>query len=263
MHSEERAFLTAICEHPAEDAARLVFADWLADYGQPERGEFIRVEVELARTPPTTEGDERRRRLLLDRRAELLKEHKREWLAPFSPYAKESSFVRGFVQSLDVPANTFVQNAGKWLSLTPLTHVKFTSFRVWERATASYMWWAAELFSSPHLSRLEVIDLESLRLEAVDLETLAAHPDLSRLRELVLAWNGVRSDGARLLAAMPQLRNLTSLDLRGNGITDSGARAVAESEYLGNLTELRMTRNSIRDRAWRMLEDRFGDALVG
>jgi uncharacterized protein (TIGR02996 family) len=43
--------LRAICENPAEDAPRLVYADWLDENGQPERAEFIRVQIELAKIP--------------------------------------------------------------------------------------------------------------------------------------------------------------------------------------------------------------------
>lgn len=43
------AFLADICEYPDDDASQLIFADWLDEHGQPERGEFIRVQCELAR----------------------------------------------------------------------------------------------------------------------------------------------------------------------------------------------------------------------
>jgi uncharacterized protein (TIGR02996 family) len=263
MTTDERAFLDAICDQPDDDTARLVYADWLTENGQPNRGEFIRVEIELARTPPTTENDERRRRVLLERRADLLKRYKSVWLAPFLPFAKESSFDRGFIRQVIVPPNTFLQEAEKWFALTPLTQVKFTSCHAWDAGTASYTWWVDPLFASPHLSRLEALDLETLELGAAAVERLAEHPDLSRLRELALAWNAVRSAGATVLANMSQLRNLEALDLRNNGITDTGARALAQSKYLTKLTELRMSRNPIRDRSWSALEDRFGSALVG
>jgi uncharacterized protein (TIGR02996 family) len=263
MTSDERAFLDAIREQPNDDTARLVYADWLTENGRSDRAEFIRADIELARTPPTTEADERRRRVLLERRAELLKRHKTAWLAPFSPFAKESAFERGFVQALEVPANTFLQNAERWFAITPLTRVKVTTCHVWDQTTGARVWWAEALFGSPHLSRLESLDLESLQLRETDLALLTSEPEPWRLRELLLAWNGVGSAGAALLVNLPQLSNLESLDLRGNGITDTGARAVARSKYLGQLKELRISRNAIRDPTWRLLEERFGSALVG
>jgi uncharacterized protein (TIGR02996 family) len=45
------AFLQAILDAPADDTPRLVYADWLEEHGQPDRGEFIRVQCALARLP--------------------------------------------------------------------------------------------------------------------------------------------------------------------------------------------------------------------
>src|SRR5688572_7761584 len=44
-------FLRAICEVPDDDAPRLVFADWLDEHGDPDRAEFIRLHIHLARDP--------------------------------------------------------------------------------------------------------------------------------------------------------------------------------------------------------------------
>jgi len=49
--TEELALLAAIVANPKEDAPRLVYADWLDENGQPERAEFIRVQIELAKIP--------------------------------------------------------------------------------------------------------------------------------------------------------------------------------------------------------------------
>src|ERR1700738_3753443 len=46
------AFLADILTRPADDAPRLVYADWLDDHGDPDRAEFIRVQIELARLAP-------------------------------------------------------------------------------------------------------------------------------------------------------------------------------------------------------------------
>lgn len=47
MTRDDQAFIAAIIANPADDLPRLVYADWLDDRGDP-RGEFIRVQVELA-----------------------------------------------------------------------------------------------------------------------------------------------------------------------------------------------------------------------
>ena len=57
--SSEAAFLRTVCARPDDDLPRLVYADWLEEHSgdmpDPDaaraRAEFIRVQVELARTP--------------------------------------------------------------------------------------------------------------------------------------------------------------------------------------------------------------------
>src|SRR5260370_26451208 len=51
--TQDEAFLQDIIAHPDDDAPRLIYADWLADHGQPERAEFIRVECRSAARPLT------------------------------------------------------------------------------------------------------------------------------------------------------------------------------------------------------------------
>jgi uncharacterized protein (TIGR02996 family) len=260
--TDRESFLRAICNDPADDTARLVFADWLEEHGEASRGEFIRVEVQLANRNPDDEADDRRRAVLFARRAELLKRHKQEWLEPFLGCAKESGFERGFVAEVEATADTFLAHGERWMALTPLTRVRFVGTLVAGDAEPSG-YRAEELFACPLLGRLETIDLETNHITPDDLRRLAAYPDLSRLRELVLSWNRLGSEGAAILAGMPQLRGLEELNLVGNGITGSGARAIAQSPYLGGLKELRITKNPIKGRAWTMLELRFGTALVG
>ena len=48
LHPEAAAFLAAIAANPDDDTPRLIFADWLEEHGEPERAEFVRVQVELA-----------------------------------------------------------------------------------------------------------------------------------------------------------------------------------------------------------------------
>lgn len=46
---ENAAFMAAIRDNPDDDTPRLVFADWCDDRGEPDRAEFIRGQVEIAR----------------------------------------------------------------------------------------------------------------------------------------------------------------------------------------------------------------------
>ena len=48
--SEEAAFLAALKANPADDVARLVYADWLDEHDEPKKAEYLRAVAELART---------------------------------------------------------------------------------------------------------------------------------------------------------------------------------------------------------------------
>jgi uncharacterized protein (TIGR02996 family) len=77
LQTEQAAFIRAICTDPADDTARLVYADWLDEHDQPARAEFIRVGVELERCHGVSTGF--KATSLADRSAELLATHEREW----------------------------------------------------------------------------------------------------------------------------------------------------------------------------------------
>lgn len=51
---EESSFLRTICDRPDDDLPRLVYCDWLDENGQPERAEFIRIQIELSKLPNYT-----------------------------------------------------------------------------------------------------------------------------------------------------------------------------------------------------------------
>src|SRR4051794_11232974 len=95
----EGAFLEAIREQPDDDTPRLMYADWLEERGD-ERGEFIRVQCELARM-----DEEDERRPALEMREGLLRAgHERTWLAEVQEAARGAltrwEFRRGFVESV-------------------------------------------------------------------------------------------------------------------------------------------------------------------
>lgn len=50
--TEHESFLQAIIANPADDAPRLIYADWLEEHGNSNRAEFIRIQCELAAMKP-------------------------------------------------------------------------------------------------------------------------------------------------------------------------------------------------------------------
>jgi len=55
--SDGPALLAAILAQPEDDTPRLVYADWLDEQGEAERGEFIRVQVAIAAMDEAGEGE--------------------------------------------------------------------------------------------------------------------------------------------------------------------------------------------------------------
>src|SRR5262245_64243242 len=99
--THDDAFLQAVVENPDDDAPRLMYADWLEERGDP-RGEFIRVQVALARS---AEDDERRPEWTA-REKVLLDLYKSEWTAPLRGLAVACWFRRGFVDEVTLDAPT-------------------------------------------------------------------------------------------------------------------------------------------------------------
>src|SRR5688572_20997900 len=92
--THDDAFLADIIANPDDDGPRLVYADWLEDNGQPERAEFIRLQIELSRLP---EHDGPRRAELEARERQLLEEHGEEWTGPLPRAVTGRTFERGFL----------------------------------------------------------------------------------------------------------------------------------------------------------------------
>ena len=93
-------FLEAILESPDDDAVRLVFADFLEENGEPERAEFIRIQIahhQLNEYDP-------RRRVLGYRIDALLKRFGTKWRAelPKLDGVIWAHFQRGFVHAVYV-----------------------------------------------------------------------------------------------------------------------------------------------------------------
>lgn len=82
--ANEQALLAAIYADPDDDAARLVYADFLQDRGDP-RGEFITLQI--GRGDHSNSARER----------ELWKKHGKQWLGSLGPIVRDVEFRRGFL----------------------------------------------------------------------------------------------------------------------------------------------------------------------
>src|SRR5690242_10580803 len=114
MHA---AFLQAILEAPEEDGPRLIYADWLEENGDPERAEFIRAQVEIARREGAEPSHEDRTWMdlpdeldgLRRRAAELQARNEGRWSAGLEGLTLNRNFRRGLLEYVRVQASRFPQ----------------------------------------------------------------------------------------------------------------------------------------------------------
>jgi uncharacterized protein (TIGR02996 family) len=157
------SFRQAICENPADDVPRLIYADWLEEHGhQPERAEFIRVQIELAKLPDPTlafsqrkcEGhgwldyrcsecrpftqqyqDELRRR-----HDEILRSKAGRNFRPGCLYFhNEISWQRGFVHNVKCSADLWLVHVNPVLDYEPIVKLEFPDGTIIERGSASWL----------------------------------------------------------------------------------------------------------------------------
>jgi uncharacterized protein (TIGR02996 family) len=254
MMTTDESFLQAIRAELDDDAGRLIYADWLQEQDDParvERGEFIRVQCELARLSPDDS-----RRVNLETRAEaLVARHWEAWIGPlrrliassnrvsYDAFPRKTSLVfqRGFIEDVTLPAPAFLAGAADLFRLTPLRRLGLTGAGPH----------AAALADSPYLAELEAlkfVDYYVDPLDAAGVRHLAASPHLKRLRSLSLYNNNLGPAGAEALAAAPWLASLIHLYLGACGLGDAGVEALLANSDLAGLNSLGLSDNSITDR---------------
>ena len=231
MPSDE-AFLHDICEHPDDDAPRLIYADWLDEHGRPERAEFIRVQCTLA--AGTDDAALRRRE------QELLGEHWDDWRQEVPAWAREfCEFRRGFVAAVRCTVGDWLREGGELVRRVP---VEEAAFRPDPSADP------AALAAAPSLARLRALILAYVGLGDAGAALLLESPFLGRLTELSLAGNGLSGATVALIAAAPRLAGLVALDLRDNALGDDAATTLAASPHLTGLRTLQMVNTQLGDR---------------
>ena len=247
--------LAEVLADPEADAPRMVYADWLTQAGDP-RGEFIALQLERDRLGEGAPAQ------LAERKAELLKKHKKAWVGEFActriEYGFEGGgdyvrgtptkchFRRGFVDSVDMQVFDFIRNAPGVFAREPLRRYHPTSGSV------------TQLFAEgTALERLRVLDFQPWKFHGTELREVAIDAKCTRLEELVLTnckigtaamiefathavekpslrvlragWNAFGDKGALVLAASPILRSLTKLQLRSSKITAKGKSVLEAS----------------------------------
>jgi uncharacterized protein (TIGR02996 family) len=119
MEPARTALLQNIFDHPQDDHLRLVYADWLEEFGDEvdlARAQYIRLALQKAKLPRTHED----RSALQSQMSAMLKAHRDRWfsLSPLLRYARRH---RGFVRHARGTAAQFNEHAGALFATEPVT----------------------------------------------------------------------------------------------------------------------------------------------
>jgi uncharacterized protein (TIGR02996 family) len=214
--STETALLSAIRQNPEEDAARLVYADYLDEQGgaaNAARAEFVRLQVRLA---GTDEAD-RERDALEDRENELLRKYERTWLGPLSgPLATgltEWRFERGFVAKIRTDSKTLRDHGTALFACHPIGRLRVGMSEPDDpgpvKKLAKCAWWG-------RVRDLGLDDFSALSVLAC--EPLLLSPQLTAVRRLAITPTDDSEDASDLLGALARCDWLSGLEeLRMSG----------------------------------------------
>jgi uncharacterized protein (TIGR02996 family) len=247
--------LRDILERPDDDVPRLIYADWLEEFGDEAdaaRAEFIRLQCERARRGALGGPADR-----LARQAEkLLGAHWEAWVGPLrqvvgpgaaslgetwltAGYQPEglTKFRRGFVEVLSLNAGRFLCQAEALFDLTPLRYLRLGGLTTQ----------AAELAACPSVEWLHTLDVIDHGLGTAGMQALAVSPFLKRQSGLGLYNNEVGDAGAAALAEARWLPGLRYLELGQNGLTALGAAALVDAPCPFRPLRLGLSSNPIGD----------------
>ncbi|MCA9069901.1 MAG: TIGR02996 domain-containing protein, partial [Planctomycetaceae bacterium] len=255
MESQHQYFFELIREHPGDDMPRLIYADWLDEQGDP-RGEFIRIQCELANVPcrDTARVDMGRVIKLENREQDLLKKYNKVWTKAFDTFqVQKTDFHRGFLSKVNLrsqrpsleASSTFVENWKSlieqepalecvelhlnqdWKDIQPLQRapqIKALHFNYQALALTE----VSILLRWPIVRGLTILDLSNNNLRS-GVECVGNASVFGGLVSLNLSFNSIGTQGARALASSPNLRGIRSIDLRGNHIGRGGKKMLREA----------------------------------
>lgn len=215
---QDDVFLEAIRENPTDDMPRMNYADWLTKQGDP-RGEFIRLQDQLAKTPHRQRG----RRVLRLQCEKMLRLHQRRWTQSLHG-ATHGGFPRGFVVSATLDLVAFRQSAGQMLRPHPILSL---TMKQHPEATAED---ARLLASCPHLTGVRFLGLELLGVGLIRI--VLDSPYWAHLAELEVAhpYGGCQADPlVDELSESAALAGLKRFNLKQNLLTAESLRRLVNS----------------------------------
>lgn len=253
-------FAAEIRADPEDVSARLVYADYLEESGDPQ-GELIRIQCELAGTPVTGWPAAR----LQEREEQLLDQYGEMWLAPLRDLGAEGvderCFRRGLIERVRIDAGRLAEVATELCEVAPALHClevrgieqginEFVAAtlppQIVELELASNRLnvnYVEEFLRADWRGGIRVLNLGFNRLGDAGVDALAQQ-DWPALRRLVLDSNRIGPAGVQSLAPWPSLMHVEVLTLNLNAI-GAGVAALAGATVLGNLRRLELASNGV------------------
>lgn len=251
--SDRAAFISAILNNPDDDTARLVFADWLEEHGEPERAEFIRCQIEAAKVPETKrETSEAHKRALT-----LEAAHGAEWRKSAGVTKHKGRFERGFLANITYFSTEYLGCGDRLLAVEPAT-ITLELVSRHEDDSPVTLEDVDDLLAAPLLVRAITTLTSQGGFGAALFTRLIQSPDLVRLREISLFEDPIGLEGVRAIAESPAAFTLESLDLNeslqgyGGEETDDifeAVQLIASTPRFASLKHLGLMFNSLNDRS--------------
>lgn len=261
-------FLKQIHLEPEDNDARLIYADWLEELGDPQ-GEFIRLQIEMDESVEKSPHYED----LNGRAIQIWRDYHEEWenrlprwLSPnkFNGY---KNYNRGFISNFIFEGTKFITNAQEVMDVGPIWKSRILVrdggkgiSKCKELLNISQLMVDArhshldfkKFFSSPYIENLR--DLQfcfrqntaggrsySRAFGDEEAEFVARSDRLSGLRSLEFDRGPITDAGFERIVTSPNLGNLESLDLRGTQIGVDGIIALATSQIVDQIKQLKFS----------------------
>ena len=219
-------FLHAICANPEDDVARLVYADWLDDHGDPDRAGFIRLQVAISSSPGGVDEGHTR--------AEVLR--KKNWdswrseLPKLSGITWGSYFWRGFIPAVSVSTGKWlIRQRGQIFRSAPIQSVGLNDAGL---ATLK------SVIEIPEMERITSLSLRHCRIREGEWHAVARCTRLIRLKRLQFDVPQLSfgrpvapfsEEDAKEFVETPHLPQLEALHI--NGMVSPAALALLRSRF--------------------------------
>jgi uncharacterized protein (TIGR02996 family) len=275
--NDYQALLRHLLDHPKDRVARLVFADWLEENGQPMRAEFVRISVAKHEA-----SDPQEKAALTEKRLFLLNHHTEEILAGLPrEFRRRYRFRFGLPVSVGLNAEEAIREGKAIFDAFPiprfvlrnllhfgfelsqqswLRHIQELRFASRDRRRGRAISW---LLASPHLSNLRSLNLSGIEEIGSVCEALRNQRRMRMLKKIDLSDAGLHGWALKSLCECPSLERVEELDLSRNPLTDASGLTLTRCKRFSSLRRLNLSQPDHLSKAMRKrLRRHFGERVI-